>query len=36
MHGEALLTDGTLDPSKVDAALAAEGVRADYVMRELA
>lgn len=36
MHGEALFSDGAVDPAKVDAALAQEGVRADYVMRELA
>jgi HAD superfamily hydrolase (TIGR01459 family) len=35
MHGEALWTDGALDPGKVDAALAQDGVRATYVMREL-
>jgi HAD superfamily hydrolase (TIGR01459 family) len=32
MHGEALRTDGVLDSAKVAAALAAEDVRADYVM----
>lgn len=36
MHGEALFSDGALDPAKVDAALAAEDVRANYVMPELA
>ena len=36
VHGEALTTDGALDPAKVDAALAAEGVSATYVMRDLA
>lgn len=36
LHGEALTTDGVLDPAKVDAALADEGVRANYVMRDLA
>ena len=35
MHGEALKTAGALDPAKVDAALAAEGARATYVMGEL-
>lgn len=35
MHGEALFTNGALDPAKIDAALAAEGVRANYVMPEL-
>ena len=36
MHGEALWTDGRLDPGKVDAALAAEGASAAHVMAELA
>jgi HAD superfamily hydrolase (TIGR01459 family) len=36
MHGEALWTDGVLDPTKVDAALAAEDARASYVMAALA
>ena len=36
MHGEALLSDGKLDPAKVDAALAAENVRATYAMAALA
>lgn len=36
IHGEALTTNGALDPAKIDAALAAEGVRANYVMRDLA
>lgn len=36
MHGQALQTGGALDPNKVDAALAGEGVRANYVMGELA
>jgi HAD superfamily hydrolase (TIGR01459 family) len=36
MHGEALWTNGALDPAKVEAALAAEGARATYVMSELA
>jgi HAD superfamily hydrolase (TIGR01459 family) len=35
MHGEALKTDGLLDPAKLDAALAAEGVRPAYVMAAL-
>jgi hypothetical protein len=35
MHGEALFTAGALDPAKVEAALAQEGVRANYVMPEL-
>lgn len=35
MHGEALWTDGALDPDKVDAALAAENARATYAMQEL-
>ncbi|MEZ5961049.1 MAG: TIGR01459 family HAD-type hydrolase [Hyphomonadaceae bacterium] len=36
MHGETLLSGGKLDPAKVDAALAAEGVRATYAMAALA
>jgi ribonucleotide monophosphatase NagD (HAD superfamily) len=36
MHGEALFTNGALDPAKVETALAQEGVRANYVMPELA
>jgi HAD superfamily hydrolase (TIGR01459 family) len=36
MHGEALWSDGALDPAKVDAALAAEDARATYVMAALA
>ncbi len=36
MHGEALRSDGALDPAKIGDALAAEGVRASYVMAELA
>ena len=36
IHGEALWTDGKLDPTKVDAALAAENVRATYAMAALA
>ena len=36
MHGEALMTNGALDAAKVEAALAAEGVRASYVMSALA
>lgn len=36
MHGEALLTNGKLDPTKVDAALAHENVRATYAMTALA
>ncbi|MGQ0531455.1 MAG: TIGR01459 family HAD-type hydrolase [Caulobacteraceae bacterium] len=36
MHGESLWTNGALDPAKVDAALAAENVRATYVMGALA
>lgn len=36
MHGETLLSDGKLDPAKVDAALAAENVRATYAMAALA
>jgi HAD superfamily hydrolase (TIGR01459 family) len=35
MHGEALWSNRALDPEKVDAALAAEGARATYVMAEL-
>ncbi len=35
MHGEALWTDGALDVDKVDAALAAEGAHATYVMQAL-
>lgn len=35
MHGEALWTNGGLDPAKVDAALAEEGARATYVMAAL-
>ncbi|MES1197465.1 MAG: TIGR01459 family HAD-type hydrolase [Pseudomonadota bacterium] len=35
MHGEALSTNGALDAAKIEAALAAEGVSAAYVMREL-
>ncbi len=35
MHGEALMTRGALDDVKVNAALAAEGVRAKYVMAGL-
>lgn len=35
MHGEALWSDGALDPTKVDVALAAEGASADYVMAAL-
>ena len=35
MHGEALSTNGALDSAKVDAALAAEGARATYVMSAL-
>lgn len=35
MHGETLWSNGALDPAKVDAALAAEGVRATYVMTAL-
>jgi HAD superfamily hydrolase (TIGR01459 family) len=35
MHGEALWTDGQLDPVKVADALAAEGVRATYAMAAL-
>jgi len=36
MHGEALMSDGALDVTKVAAALAAEGARARYVMTGLA
>lgn len=36
IHGEALWTNGALDPAKVDAALAAENVRATYAMAALA
>jgi len=36
MHGEALSTNGALDAAKIEAALAAEGAGARYVMRELA
>jgi HAD superfamily hydrolase (TIGR01459 family) len=36
MHGEALMSGGALDEAKVRAALAEEGVRADYVMAGLA
>jgi HAD superfamily hydrolase (TIGR01459 family) len=36
MHGEALWTNGALDPAKVEAALAADGAHATYVMSELA
>ena len=36
IHGEALWTAGRLDPAKVDAALAAENVRATYAMAALA
>lgn len=36
IHGEALWTDGKLDPVKVDAALAAENTRATYAMAALA
>ncbi|MBL8549100.1 MAG: TIGR01459 family HAD-type hydrolase [Hyphomonadaceae bacterium] len=35
MHGEALMTGGKLDLTKVDAALAQEGVSARYAMAEL-
>lgn len=35
MHGEALMTDGALDEAKVAAALADEGVRAQFVMTGL-
>ncbi len=35
MHGEALWTDGKLDPDKVDLALDEAGVRPTYVMKEL-
>ncbi|MBY0564764.1 MAG: TIGR01459 family HAD-type hydrolase [Hyphomonadaceae bacterium] len=36
MHGEALMTDGALDPLKIAAAFAAEGATAPYVMARLA
>lgn len=36
IHGEALWTDGNLDPDKVDAALAADNARATYAMAALA
>jgi HAD superfamily hydrolase (TIGR01459 family) len=36
IHGEALWTNGKLDSAKVDAALAAENVRATYAMAALA
>ncbi len=36
IHGEALTTEGKLDPAKVDAALAAENTRATYVATALA
>lgn len=36
IHGEALWTDGKLDPVKVDAALAADNARATYAMAALA
>jgi len=36
MHGEALMTNGALDIEKAEAALAAEGTHAAYVMAELA
>lgn len=36
MHGEALKTNGALDPAKADSALASEGARASYVMAALA
>jgi HAD superfamily hydrolase (TIGR01459 family) len=36
MHGEALWSNGAIDPVKVDAALAEEGVRATYAMSALA
>lgn len=35
MHGESLKTEGLLDVAKVEAALALEGARADYVMDAL-
>jgi HAD superfamily hydrolase (TIGR01459 family) len=35
IHGETLRSDGMLDPTKVDAALAAEGARANYAMAAL-
>ncbi|MES1202305.1 MAG: TIGR01459 family HAD-type hydrolase [Pseudomonadota bacterium] len=36
VHGDALMTGGAVDVAKAEAALAAEGVTARYVMRELA
>jgi HAD superfamily hydrolase (TIGR01459 family) len=36
MHGEALWTDGAVDPAKAEGALAAEGARTGYVMQALA
>ena len=36
IHGEGLQTNGKLDPSKVDAALAEENARATYAMAALA
>lgn len=36
MHGEALMTEGALDPAKAADALASEGATARYVMAELA
>jgi HAD superfamily hydrolase (TIGR01459 family) len=36
MHGEALWTNGALDPAKVERALADEGVRATFAMKALA
>ncbi|WP_395645588.1 TIGR01459 family HAD-type hydrolase [Terricaulis sp.] len=36
MHGEALWSNGALDPEKVNAALAPEGARATYAMSALA
>jgi HAD superfamily hydrolase (TIGR01459 family) len=36
IHGEALWSNGKLDPTKVDAALAAENARATYAMAALA
>lgn len=35
IHGDTLRSNGQLDPTKVDAALAAEGARATYAMAEL-
>lgn len=35
MHGEALMTAGALDPAKAEAALAAEGASARYVVDQL-